>query len=67
MIELAQLRGRIVQAEAEASQNKAAADIFSQMIDKGVAKVDENNVVVVNTGEANQSFNLGGNDKDKQA
>ena len=35
------------------------------MLDKGVAKVDENNVVVVNTGEAEQSFNLDGNDKDK--
>ena len=37
------------------------------MIEKGVAKVDENNVVVVAAQDGEKSFNLGGGDKDNNS
>ena len=59
MRELANLRGRVQQAEQQADSNKAAAELMSQMIVAGHLHQDANDQVVLNGEEGVQRFGVG--------
>ena len=59
MRELANLRGRVQQAEQQADSNKAAAELMSQMIQAGHLHQDANDQVVLNAEEGLQRFGVG--------
>ena len=59
MRELANLRGRVQQAEQQADSNKAAAELMSQMIVAGHLHQDANDQVVLNGEEGLQRFGVG--------
>ena len=59
MRELANLRGRVQEAEQAAQSNKAAAELMSQMIQAGHLHQDAEDQVVLNGEEGYQRFGVG--------
>ena len=57
--ELANLRGRIQEAEEQANTNKAAAELMSQMINAGHVQQDAQDQVMINAAAGIQRFGVG--------
>jgi len=57
--ELANLRGRIQEAEEQANTNKAAAELMSQMINAGHVQQDAQDQVIINAAAGIQRFGVG--------
>ena len=59
LAELAELRGRVQEAERQANSNKAAAELMSQMINAGHVHQDADDQIVLNAAEGVQRFGVG--------
>ena len=58
LAELAELRSRVDHAEKTAQNNKAAAELMSQMINAGHVKQDTGNTIILNASNGQHRFGI---------